>query len=249
MVAPHGRRHPQHGRGRLHRLHQHVQRRERPPTELRPLRHPSQTGAQRLPGRVSPSGLTVFGGAGGRGAGRLSGMGHHSNLVVAGHPFLTCQESYLPEVAALFTESERSPVVRHTHPDGTQWAEFSYVTTVVALRERLQVQGFTAGRARTRCCPYVDRRHGRHQGSHDPARRRRLHQRVAAPAGRTPAPGIRRCPRLWTRPCARPLERMTPAALHHPAGREGDHSHPALNSAHSSRSGAAPSGQASVPAS
>ncbi|MEV0443496.1 hypothetical protein AB0I84_13150 [Streptomyces spectabilis] len=75
-------------------------------------------------------------------------MGHHSWLGIAGHPFLHCRDSHLPEVAALFTEADRRPVARHTHPDGQKWAEFVYATTVTSLRQRLQVQGFTASRAR-----------------------------------------------------------------------------------------------------
>lgn len=75
-------------------------------------------------------------------------MGHHSFLEIAGHPFLYCRDGYLPELAALFAETDRHPVVGHAHPDGQEWAEFGYVTTVMSLRERLQVQGFTAARAR-----------------------------------------------------------------------------------------------------
>ncbi|MEU1710105.1 HEPN/Toprim-associated domain-containing protein [Streptomyces sp. NPDC005706] len=75
-------------------------------------------------------------------------MGHHSYLEIAGHTFLYAREGYLPDVAALFTEEDRCPVVEHTHDDGQPWAEFTYQTTVMALRERLQVQGFTQIRAR-----------------------------------------------------------------------------------------------------
>lgn len=68
-------------------------------------------------------------------------MGHHSHLEIASHPFLSCRDGYLDELAALFTESDRR-VVHH----GEQGTEFVYATTVTSLRERLQVQGFTAGR-------------------------------------------------------------------------------------------------------
>ncbi|MDI1454264.1 HEPN/Toprim-associated domain-containing protein [Streptomyces sp. ATE26] len=74
-------------------------------------------------------------------------MGHHSYIEIAGHTFLYCRESYLPSVAALFTEEDRCPVVEHTD-DGQPWSEFVYATTVTALKERLQVQGFTQARAR-----------------------------------------------------------------------------------------------------
>ncbi|MEU6885656.1 HEPN/Toprim-associated domain-containing protein [Streptomyces viridosporus] len=75
-------------------------------------------------------------------------MGHHSYFEIAGHSFLYCRESYLPDVAALFTEEDRRPVVQHTHDNGQPWSEFAYVATVTALRERLQIQGFTKARAR-----------------------------------------------------------------------------------------------------
>ncbi|MFF4205739.1 HEPN/Toprim-associated domain-containing protein [Streptomyces sp. NPDC001668] len=75
-------------------------------------------------------------------------MGHHSFVAIGDHTFLYCADSYLPDIAALFTEEDRCPVVHHTHDDGQPWAEFAYATTVNALRERLQVQGFTQARAR-----------------------------------------------------------------------------------------------------
>lgn len=74
-------------------------------------------------------------------------MGHHSYLEIAGHTFLYASGGYLPDVAALFTEEDRCPVVEHTHDNGQPWAEFAYQATVTALRERLQVQGFTPARA------------------------------------------------------------------------------------------------------
>lgn len=70
-------------------------------------------------------------------------MGHHSHLEIAGHPFLSCRDGYLEDLAALFTESDRR-VVHH----GAQGTEFVYATTVTSVRERLQVQGLTAGQCR-----------------------------------------------------------------------------------------------------
>lgn len=77
-------------------------------------------------------------------------MGQHSYLVIAGRAFLTCQDDYLPQLAALFTEADRVPLVRSAESDDQGWEgeEFAYVTTVASLRERLQVQGFTTVRAR-----------------------------------------------------------------------------------------------------
>lgn len=74
-------------------------------------------------------------------------MGHHSYFEIVGHSFLYCRESYIPDVAVLFTEEDRLPIVDHVHDNGQPWSEFTYAATVTALRERLQVQGFTKPRA------------------------------------------------------------------------------------------------------
>ncbi|MFF7838815.1 HEPN/Toprim-associated domain-containing protein [Streptomyces ossamyceticus] len=75
-------------------------------------------------------------------------MGHHSCIKIHGHQFLYFRDGYLPELAALFVEEDR----RVTHDSGSdggeEGTEFVYATTVASLRERLQVQGFTARQAR-----------------------------------------------------------------------------------------------------
>ncbi|MEY9839483.1 HEPN/Toprim-associated domain-containing protein [Streptacidiphilus sp. EB103A] len=73
-------------------------------------------------------------------------MGHHSYLVIAGHHFLACRDSYIPEVAALFTEQDRM-LVRTAGAEGPQ-TQFGYRSTAAVLRERLQVLGCTSARAR-----------------------------------------------------------------------------------------------------
>ncbi|MET7483524.1 HEPN/Toprim-associated domain-containing protein [Streptomyces sp. NPDC005538] len=92
-------------------------------------------------------------------------MGHHSYLEVAGHSFLYTRESWLLDVAALFTEEDRCPVVEHAHDNGQSWAEFAYQTTVTALRERLQVQGFTRARAQKALAAAVASIRGEHPSS------------------------------------------------------------------------------------
>ncbi|MEU7011862.1 hypothetical protein [Streptomyces sp. NPDC046332] len=73
-------------------------------------------------------------------------MAFHAHLAIAGHQFLYCRECP-PELAALFTESERQP--KGTRPPVESYlTEFVYATTVAQLRERLQVQGFSAARAK-----------------------------------------------------------------------------------------------------
>ncbi|MFJ8637248.1 HEPN/Toprim-associated domain-containing protein [Streptomyces sp. NPDC093568] len=75
-------------------------------------------------------------------------MAFHSHLGIADHQLLSWGAECPPEVAALFTESERQPA--HTRiPMGASLTEFVYATTVARLRERLHVQGFSADRAKT----------------------------------------------------------------------------------------------------
>ncbi|WP_030324130.1 HEPN/Toprim-associated domain-containing protein [Streptomyces sp. NRRL B-3229] len=75
-------------------------------------------------------------------------MGHHSCIEVHGHQFLLVRDGYLPEFAALFTEDDRR-VTYDSGPDGEGGTRFVYLTTVASLRERLQVQGFTAAQSRS----------------------------------------------------------------------------------------------------
>ncbi|MFI6014082.1 hypothetical protein ACIBAG_35670 [Streptomyces sp. NPDC051243] len=74
-------------------------------------------------------------------------MAFHAHLGIADHQFLYCRGECPPELAALFTESERQPMGTRT-PIGSNLTEFVYGTTVAQLRERLHVQGFSAARAK-----------------------------------------------------------------------------------------------------
>lgn len=65
-------------------------------------------------------------------------MSAHSFMEINGRLFLACRESYIPDLAALFTEGE----LRHDDE------HFGYVSTVNEVRDRLQLHGFTAGQAR-----------------------------------------------------------------------------------------------------
>ncbi|MFD7283611.1 HEPN/Toprim-associated domain-containing protein [Streptomyces sp. NPDC059862] len=75
-------------------------------------------------------------------------MAFHSHLGIADHQLLYWRGECPPELAALFTESERQPAGTRT-PVGSNLTEFVYGTTVARLRERLHVQGFNAARAKT----------------------------------------------------------------------------------------------------
>ncbi|MFG2785885.1 HEPN/Toprim-associated domain-containing protein [Streptomyces prunicolor] len=82
-------------------------------------------------------------------------MGHYSTLVVGEHQFLYTRDHYSEELAALFNESDRTLVVSDVSDarPGDDWDEreitFGYYTTANALRQRLNVQGFTSRRALT----------------------------------------------------------------------------------------------------
>ncbi|MFF5553997.1 HEPN/Toprim-associated domain-containing protein [Streptomyces olivaceoviridis] len=77
-------------------------------------------------------------------------MGHHSYLVIGDYQFLYTRNHYNPELAALFSEDDRR-YTPATEPSDEEWVEdggtFGYFTTAHALRQRLQVQGFTTRRA------------------------------------------------------------------------------------------------------
>jgi len=80
-------------------------------------------------------------------------MGHHSYLVVGEYQFLYTRDHYNEELAALFNESDRELVVADVGDDtrDDDWGEreitLGYYTTANALRQRLNVQGFTSRRA------------------------------------------------------------------------------------------------------
>jgi hypothetical protein len=79
-------------------------------------------------------------------------MGHHSYLVVGEYQFLYTRNHYNEELAALFTENDRELAVTDaadTWDDDWDGKEitFGYYTTASALRQRLNVQGFTSRRA------------------------------------------------------------------------------------------------------
>lgn len=79
-------------------------------------------------------------------------MSAHSFMEIGGHLLLACRESYVPELAALFTEDE----LRHDDE------HFGYVSTVREVRDRLQLHGFTADRARTELDKAVQAWHAKH---------------------------------------------------------------------------------------
>ncbi|MET7297086.1 HEPN/Toprim-associated domain-containing protein [Streptomyces griseoloalbus] len=79
-------------------------------------------------------------------------MGHHSYLIVGEYQFLYTRDHYNEELSALFTENDRELAVTDaadTWDDDWDGKEitFGYYTTASALRQRLNVQGFTSRRA------------------------------------------------------------------------------------------------------
>ncbi|MEU0965681.1 HEPN/Toprim-associated domain-containing protein [Streptomyces sp. NPDC005917] len=80
-------------------------------------------------------------------------MGHHSYLVAGDCQFLYTRNHYDEELAALFNETDRKLIVVDGSDvaPGDEWAAseyvFGYYTTAHALRQRLNVQGFTSRRA------------------------------------------------------------------------------------------------------
>ncbi|SFB53329.1 hypothetical protein SAMN05216266_11719 [Amycolatopsis marina] len=79
-------------------------------------------------------------------------MSAHSFMEIGGHLLLACRESYLPNLAALFTEDE----LRHDDE------QLGYVSTVHEVRDRLQLHGFTADRARAELDKAVQAWHAKH---------------------------------------------------------------------------------------
>lgn len=76
----------------------------------------------------------------------------HSYMEVGKHLMLACRQSYIPGLAALFTEDELR----------VQGDEYGYVSTVDQLRDRLQLHGYTAQRALQELEAVVRVWHGRH---------------------------------------------------------------------------------------
>jgi hypothetical protein len=76
----------------------------------------------------------------------------HSYIEVGKHLMLACRQSYIPDLAALFTEDELR----------VQGDEYGYVTTVDQLRDRLQLHEYTAQRALQELEAVVRVWHGRH---------------------------------------------------------------------------------------
>ncbi|MFI5950394.1 HEPN/Toprim-associated domain-containing protein [Micromonospora chalcea] len=79
-------------------------------------------------------------------------MSAYSFMEIGGHLLLACRESYVPDLAALFTEDE----LRHDDE------HFGYVSTVREVRDRLQLHGFTADRARAELDKAVQAWHAKH---------------------------------------------------------------------------------------
>ncbi|CAL9296682.1 HEPN/Toprim-associated domain-containing protein [Streptomyces sp. SudanB52_2052] len=91
-------------------------------------------------------------------------MGHYSYLVVGDCRFLYTRSGYDPELAALFDEADRQYVVAGEESgDG----KFGYFTTAYALRQRLEVQGFTSRRAQADLEKGLRRWRERYDGEHD----------------------------------------------------------------------------------
>lgn len=65
-------------------------------------------------------------------------MSAHTFIEINGRLLLACRESYVPDLATLFAESELQ----------SDDKRLGYVSTVYAMRDRLQMHGFTAVRAR-----------------------------------------------------------------------------------------------------
>ncbi len=79
-------------------------------------------------------------------------MSAHSFLEIGSRSLLGCRNGYLPDLAALFTEGE---LVQDDEVYG-------YASTVQRMRDRLQLQGFTASRARAELDEAVQAWHAEH---------------------------------------------------------------------------------------
>ncbi len=85
----------------------------------------------------------------------VSGLRHHvrvsahSFVMLGERPLLACREGYLPDVVALYTESEFGSDDGEAGEPGT----YGYVSTVREVRDRLQLHGFTEARARAQLNP------------------------------------------------------------------------------------------------
>ena len=79
-------------------------------------------------------------------------MSAHSFMEVNGHLLLAGRESYIPDLAALFTEDELQRDDEH----------YGYISTVSEMRDRLQLHGFTAARAQAELDEAVMAWHGGH---------------------------------------------------------------------------------------
>jgi hypothetical protein len=75
-------------------------------------------------------------------------VGAHSFLQIGNELLLACREGYLPELAAVFDESDRRLVLEDDpDPTDSHVISFGYESTVGRVRDRLQVLGFTRQRA------------------------------------------------------------------------------------------------------
>lgn len=77
----------------------------------------------------------------------------HTFMEIGEHLLLACRGDYIPDLAALFTE-------RELQTDGDR---YGYVSTAGELRDRLQLQGFTAGRAQRELEAAVRVWHSKHE--------------------------------------------------------------------------------------
>ncbi|WP_316762441.1 HEPN/Toprim-associated domain-containing protein [Streptomyces herbicida] len=118
-------------------------------------------------------------------------MGHHSYLVVGEYQFFYTRDHYNEELAALFNESDRELVVADAGDDtrDDEWdgkeLTFGYYTTANALRQRLNVQGFTSHRALADLAEGVERWRKTYADQSDlrerEARGEQLYQTLARP--------------------------------------------------------------------
>lgn len=82
-------------------------------------------------------------------------MSAHSFVDIGQHLLLPSRESYIPSLMALFREDELLD-------DGDH---YGYASTTAKLRDRLQLQGFTAGRVLSELRAAVEAWHGRHKNA------------------------------------------------------------------------------------
>ncbi|MBL1110578.1 hypothetical protein JK361_39575 [Streptomyces sp. 5-8] len=109
-------------------------------------------------------------------------MGHYSYLVAGDCQFLYTRDHYDEELAALFIEADRKFIGADGSEviPGDEWPEsecaLGYYTTARALRQRLNVQGFTSRRAVASLGEGIDKWRKRYESEEQSQRRERQAQ-------------------------------------------------------------------------